>query len=268
MDVPMQSLAGLGLTTYEAGAYLALLGRPELTPAEVASQAGIPRQRVYDVLGSLAAKGLCSVREAAGARTYAALDPGVALDLLARERGEVLTRQAEEGMALAGRLAATLGPLFAASRDQTDPLACVEVLSGPTRISHRAQALAQAARRGVHSCITGPMILSVAQNRDFLRTPLARGLAYRALCDASVLEDPELRALLAVCVAEGMTLRVAPSVPLKMQTFDDEVVLLSMQDPAGGAPRFTAVVIHNRGVVSMLNLAFEHLWAGAKPFTE
>jgi hypothetical protein len=38
-----------------------------------------------------------------------------------------------------------------------------------------------------------------------------------------------------------------------------------MQDPAGGQPSFTAVAIHNRGLVAMLNLAFEHPWVGAKP---
>lgn len=51
-----QSLIPLGLNAYEAAAYIALLGRPELAPADVAKQAGIPRQRVYDVLTTLSAK--------------------------------------------------------------------------------------------------------------------------------------------------------------------------------------------------------------------
>jgi hypothetical protein len=267
MDAVRQSLASLGLTTYEAGAYLALLGRPDLTPAEVAGRAGIPRQRVYDVLGSLTAKGLCAVRDA-GAKSYAAVEPGQALDLLARERGEALLRQREETQALAARLAEDLGPVFAASRGQNDPLAYVEVLSGPTRIAHRALALAQAATRSVHSCIKEPLILSLEQNQAFMRAPLARGLAYRALCDAALLERAPLRQFLGELVREGLEARLAPVLPLKLQAFDDEVALLSMQDPAGGPPSFTAVVIHNRGVVSMLNLAFEHLWAAAKPFTE
>jgi hypothetical protein len=59
---------------------------------------------------------------------------------------------------------------------------------------------------------------------------------------------------------------VVPELPLKMQAFDDEVVLVSMQDPAGGPPSFTAVAIHNRGAVAMLNLAFEYLWAQGQAF--
>src|SRR5688572_15678577 len=54
----MTSLTDLGLTTYEAAAYQALLTRSELTSSEVAARAKIPRQRVYDVLASLEAKGL------------------------------------------------------------------------------------------------------------------------------------------------------------------------------------------------------------------
>jgi len=260
-----RALTELGLTAYEAAAYLALLGRPELTSAEVAARAGIPRQRVYDVLGALAAKGLCLAREAVP-RAFAAVDPAKALDLLARERGEALMREREAALALAGRLAGELGPVFASGRGQNDPLAYVEVLAGPGRIAARALDLARGAARRVNSCITRPMILSAEQNRTFMQAPLGRGLAYRALCDASVLADPGLAPLWAGCCDAGLELRVAPALPLKMQAFDDEVALLSMQDPAGGPPSFTAVVIHNRGVVAMLGLAFEQLWAGAEPY--
>jgi hypothetical protein len=66
--------------------------------------------------------------------------------------------------------------------------------------------------------------------------------------------------------SKGLDIRSVAELPLKMQAFDDEVVLVSMQAPASGEPSFTAVAVHNRGVVAMLNLAFEHLWSGAKRF--
>ena len=263
MDI--QALAQLGLNAYEAAAYVALLSRPELPPADIARRASIPRQRVYDVLGSLAAKGLCIARDTTP-KTYSAVDPKVALELLAEERVSSLERQRQDARGLADRLTAELAPLFASGRGQNDPLAYVEVLSGATRIAHRALALAEAAKHSINSCIRRPMILSQEQNWKFLRAPLGRGLKYRALCDAEVLRDPELRAWMGQFREWGLNIRVVPELPLKMQAFDDEVVLVSMQDPAGGQPSFTAVVVHNRGLVAMLNLAFEHLWAGAKPF--
>jgi len=260
------SLTSLGLNGYESAAYMALLSRPELGPPDVAHRAGIPRQRIYDVLASLVCKGLCIARNSTP-KTYSAVDPEIALELLAQERVAAYDRQRQEIHTLAARLTAELAPIFASGRGQNDPLAYVEVLAGPTRISHRALALAAAAKKSVNSCIKRPLILSKEQNWTFLKAPLGRGLRYRALCDTEVLEDTELREWMMQFRDWGLEIRVVPQVPLKMQSFDDEVVLVSMQDPAGGQPSFTAVAIHNRGAVAMLNLAFEYLWSQAQVFT-
>jgi HTH-type transcriptional regulator, sugar sensing transcriptional regulator len=263
--VDLQTLAVLGLNSYESAAYVALLGRPELSPAEVASRGNIPRQRVYDVLDSLAAKGLCAARDTTP-KVYVAIDPRTAFDVLARDRVAALERQRNEAQAAAARLAAELAPVFASGRNQTDPLAYVEVLSGPARIAQRALALAEAAKKCVNSCINRPMILSKDQDQACLKAPLGRGLTYRALLDAEAMEDADLRGWMTPFRGSGLDIRITPALPMKMRSFDDEVVLVSMQDPAGGEPSFTAVAIHNRGVVAMLNLAFEHLWDNARPF--
>jgi hypothetical protein len=263
--VEKQSLVSLGLNAYESAAYVALLSRPELTSPEVARRASIPRQRVYDVLASLVAKGLCIPRNS-NPKTYTAVNPNIALGELAQERATALERQRQQTQELAARLAAELAPVFASGRGQNDPLAYVEVFSGSTRIAHRALALAEAAKTSVNSCIKRPLILTKDQNWTFLKAPLGRGLRYRALCDTETLNDPELRGWMRQFHQWGLEIRIVPELPLKMQTFDDEVVLLSMQDPAGGPPSFTAVAIHNRGVVAMLNLAFEGIWADARLF--
>jgi hypothetical protein len=262
-----QALLSLGLNAYEAATYVALLSRPQLRPPEVSRLARIPRQRVYDVLDSLVSKGLCIARDGhAASKSYSAIDPKIALDLLAKERAAALEIQKRETQDIAARVAAELLPLFTSGRGKTDPLAYVEVLAGPTRIAHRALELAQAAKKSVNSCIKRPMILSKEQNETFLKAPLGRGLKYRALCDPGALEDAELRSWIREYCQWGLEIRVAPELPLKMQAFDDQAVLISMQDPAAGQPSFTAVAIHNRELVAMLNLAFERLWDGARRF--
>ena len=52
----------LGLTSYEAKAYVALTRRDSSTAAQTARLSNVPRQRIYDVLGSLVEKGLASTR--------------------------------------------------------------------------------------------------------------------------------------------------------------------------------------------------------------
>jgi HTH-type transcriptional regulator, sugar sensing transcriptional regulator len=107
-------------------------------------------------------RALCVERNGAP-KTYSAVDPRVALDLLARERAAALEHERQATQTIAARLAAELAPVFASGQGQNDPLAYVEVLSGATRIAHRALALAEATKKSVNSCIKLPMILSKDQ---------------------------------------------------------------------------------------------------------
>lgn len=264
-DLVKTDLTQLGLTAYESAAYTALLTRSELTSGEVAVRGKIPRQRVYDVLASLEAKGLCASRDGSP-RTFAAVEPRRALEALAAQRAAELARERERVEQLAARLTQELGPLFASGRGQNDPLAFVEVLSSPARIIHRAIGLAELAKRSVTSCIKRPLILSQEENWTFIKTPLKRGLAYRALYDDEALADPELRGWMREFKTLGQQIRTVKGLPLKVNCFDDEAALVSMQDPASGSPSFTGIVVHNRGFVAMLNLGFENLWATARPF--
>src|ERR671937_247096 len=82
-------LTSLGLTSYEAKAYLALVRRESATAAEVARLGDVPRQRIYDVLATLVEKGLAATRPGAPAK-YAPTPPDAAIArLLADRRAEV-----------------------------------------------------------------------------------------------------------------------------------------------------------------------------------
>jgi hypothetical protein len=168
--------------------------------------------------------------------------------------------------ASAVELAGLLGPIFQAGRAENDPLQYVEALCDAARISARAVELAGASRSHVNSLVARPMILSSEQNRRFLHVPLERGVRYRALYERSALEDEELRGWMDELERLGQEIRVVETLPVKMQAFDDEVVLLSMKDPVGGSPTFTALAIRHRGAVALLNLAFERLWEEGQPY--
>src|SRR6202171_5853580 len=87
---PIARLTGLGLTSYEARAYVALTGRDSFTAAEVARLATLPRQRIYDVLSSLGQKALVSTRPG-GVVKYAAAEPALAMERLVETHRRQLT---------------------------------------------------------------------------------------------------------------------------------------------------------------------------------
>ncbi len=78
MSLILKSLEALGIKGYEAKAYLELLRIGEETAPKIASRAGIPLPRVYDVLESLCRKGLIEIK-AGRPRKYRALPPSIAL---------------------------------------------------------------------------------------------------------------------------------------------------------------------------------------------
>jgi sugar-specific transcriptional regulator TrmB len=54
----VQTLEKLGLSSYEAKAYLAILSEPPLTGYKLSKVSGVPRSRIYETIEKLAAKGL------------------------------------------------------------------------------------------------------------------------------------------------------------------------------------------------------------------
>lgn len=267
MDKFIVALNELGLTSYEAAAYLALLGRSSFTSTELAARAKIPRQRIYDVLASLEDKGLCLSKDTSP-RSFIGIDPHLALDALNQQRADEFERERQRISKWTAELIEELSPIYQVGRGQNDPLGYIDVLGDPSRIAIKALELARSAQFRVNSCIKRPFVLTKDQNWKFMREPLKRGLIYRAIYETSALDDEELRVWLATFRKWGQDIRLIAELPLKMQAFDDNVVLLSMQDPVGGPPSFTAITIRHHGMVAMMNLAFEQLWEKSEPFQE
>ena len=107
-----ERLTVIGLSKYEACAYLALLGHDDSTAVEVADRAGVPRQRIYDVLTSLRDKGLIVIRDGRPAR-HSAHPPSVALPAMFEAR---LRAQAQDDERIAA-LIRQLVPDLESARD-------------------------------------------------------------------------------------------------------------------------------------------------------
>jgi len=89
-----ERLIAIGFSKYEAAAYLALLGSPESTAVEVADRAGVPRQRIYDVLSALHEKGLIEIRQGRPVR-HSARPPAAALPAMYQARLRLQARENE-----------------------------------------------------------------------------------------------------------------------------------------------------------------------------
>lgn len=249
-------LMRLGLTTYEAKGYLALIGRGAATPAEIARLAGIPRQRAYDVLASLSERGV--VAEVPGnGRRYRAQPPDQVTDRLLAVRRRDLDRLAESTTDLAARLL----PRFVAGRSHGEPLDYVEVLRDRQHAVERVEQLWAGAEDEVLTFVSPPYL--APPSVDDATVPSAT--AKRALYELSVLDDPRLVELVRAYARLGEEIRLATALPMKLTVVDGRSVAFNLPDPVEGDDSVTTLVVHHPRLAATLKLAFDAVWSQARP---
>lgn len=260
-DLNTAPLVDLGLTGYEASAYLALTRRTRATGAEVARLAGLPRQRIYDVLDGLVGRGLASVEPGRPAR-YTALSPDEAVGALIAARRSELEQLEQE----AAKAIARLTPAYRAGRDEDDPLSYIEVLREPAAIGKRFAELEASVQQEILVFTKPPYAIEPAENVAGLQL-LERGVEARSVYERSLYDDPGQVDAVRHFVAAGERARVVDKLPLKLVLIDERLALFTMEDPVAGTPELTIMIVEHPALASVLKLAFEHVWESGEDFT-
>ncbi|HYM50547.1 MAG TPA: helix-turn-helix domain-containing protein [Candidatus Limnocylindrales bacterium] len=254
-------LTRLGLTSYEARAYLALTGRDSFTAAEVAARAELPRQRIYDVLGGLVLKGLVSTRPGSVVK-YAAGDPTPAIGRLLAEHRSRLDDMEREARVLIDQLT----PAYRAGQEQSDPLEYIEVLRSPGAINARFDALQAAVKREL-LIFTRPPYAKAPQD-NLAGLAVARAHSVRSLYEFSLFADPAASAGVRRFIEEGEDARFVSELPLKLVIIDEAIVMFGMQDPIAGRADLTMMVVEHPALAVVLKAAFEAYWERGVSFAE
>jgi sugar-specific transcriptional regulator TrmB len=257
----LAQLSQLGLTNYEAKAYLALIRRESFTAAQVARQAGLPRQRIYDVLGSLVQKGLAVARPGSVVK-YAATPPESAIELMLSARREAL----EQVEGSARRMVAELKPAYEAGQTHSDPLEFIEVLRDRRAINERFAELQASVRREILVFTKPPYATPPQENVDGME--LSRTHEARSIYEYSVFEQPDVVRGVQRFIAAGEQARFVPSLPLKLVIIDETIVMFGMEDPVAGSSELTIMVVEHRALARVLKSAFDAMWQTGLTFEQ
>lgn len=254
-------LTSLGLTSYEAKAYLALIRRDSSTAAEVSRLSGLPRQRVYDVLTSLVDKGLATTRPGSPVK-YSAAAPDVAVQrLLAHHRNE-LSRLEEAATTTVGELT----PAYREGLRFTDPLEYIEVLRDAAAISERFNELQGAVQREILIFTRPPYAIPPQENVEGLK--LLRERTARSVYEYSLFDDPGHVEAVRQFVRAGEQARFVESLPLKLAIFDERIVVFGLEDPHGGSSALTLAVVEHPALAQILRIAFMSVWESGTTFEQ
>ena len=209
----IERLTRLGLTSYEARAYVTLVRRDSFTAAQIARTAGLPRQRIYDVLASLVEKGLASARPGTVVK-YAALAPDLAVERLVAIRREEMAALEED----AGEVIGRLGPEFQAGQTHSDPLEYIEVLRDRGAINERFAELQAGVKREILVFTKPPYATPPQENVEGIE--VARTHVARSIYEHSVLDDRAMAAGIKKFIDAGEEARFVDHVPLKLVIID------------------------------------------------
>ena len=255
VDGQISKLTQLGLNVYEAKAYVALLGRESSTAAQVADLSGVPRQRIYDILSSLVARGLAISRPSRHGNRYAAVAPKQALNTLLAEAQQRMNAL----QAVTGELVDELGVQYAAGQEESSPLQYIEVLRGTTAISQRFAEIQANCKREILIFTKPPYAKLPQENVEGLQT-LQRRVRARSLYEYDVLSDQETAQVIEFFVAQGEEARFVEQLPLKLVIVDEEIVMFAMEDPVAGRTDLTIMVVEHHQLAQVMKTAFETLW--------
>lgn len=258
-------LITLGLNRYEAAVYVSLLGRNRFTATEVATQAGVPRQRVYDILESLATKGLCVERPGKRKRTYSAVDPSIALPTLLAAYREQQALENQHRTAMLDAILPSLNQMFSSGQGEVDPLDYIEILTDRHQVAGRVMALSRQAKQEILMLFKRPLVASIKENIAEAHAAAGR-ITRRGVYEEAAADDPRFFDLVRQFHALGEGIRFVPELPIKVNLYDERIAVILLQDPVSGQSSLTCLVIEHTSMAKALKVAFESLWAQGVDF--
>jgi HTH-type transcriptional regulator, sugar sensing transcriptional regulator len=249
----VDKLTRLGLTSYEAKAYLALTRRGSSTAAQVSRLAGVPRQRIYDVLATLVEKGLASSKPGRVVK-YAATAPELALERLLSDHRQQLAELEQSVSAMVEELQSA----FQEGQEQTDPLEYIEVLRDRRAVNERFDELQAGIKHEILVFTKPPYATPAQENVEGLE--VVQSHTARSIYEFSAFDDPAFTQGVRRFIEAGEDARFVPELPLKLVIIDETIVMFGMEDPVAGSTEMTMVVVEHPSLAKVLKVAFETIW--------
>ncbi len=255
-------LQQIGLNAYESRAYLVLIGHPKFKALELAARAGVPRQKIYEVLDSLAEKGFARVVQEK-TKLFSAIEPELAIANYIAGRQDRLQIELAEQSKAANELVEDLVRAHVEGQDGRGTLDYLRIISDPGQIAAQY-------RRMISFCATAyqefsrPPYSMEPLDEKLFKDASRRGVVCRVLFEAASLDRDNMRQRLADYQAAGVEVRCTAHLPMKLALFDGRRGMIALLDPLVTKPTWTAVTFDHPGMSEAMQGLFEDYWGRAQ----
>ncbi len=251
-------LDAIGLDDEHTSVYRLLLATPSADVGEIARGAAMPVARVQAVVDELERIGLLA-RQASAPDRVVASPPALALRPLLLERERRLT-EAHETLV-------QLSELYRQGAVQREVPDVVDVVLGPEAVRQRLGQLQASAERRVDAFVLREVALIDGSENTEEDRALARGVRYRVVVEASVLERPRFLDQAREVMPLGEEIRVLPVLPTRLFVADGILALLPMYSH-GDRKVSGALLVHPSGLLDLVNAMFEEAWRASTRLVE
>lgn len=259
MDEMISRLSILGLNTYEARAYTALLKRRHLSASELSNLGDIPSGRIYNILNSLVQKGFCEI-VLGPVRKYEAVKPEVAVGhYLEKEKARLAEHQQQTV-----DVVACLEEKFAKRGDSASPIEFIRVLTAKSSQIDKFNELVKSARKDLRAFCKRPYVIPHStDNLGKVTMPvddaIAGGIRTRGIWEIEEDNFEDFIAWVSHFEREGEEVRVIDHLPMKLLIVDDNAVMFTLQNSVA-RNESTSMVVHHSDITQALITLHEMLW--------
>lgn len=268
MEDIIKKLEILGFTIYESKVFTVLMSGHNMTAAEIAEKANIPRTSVYDILKSFAEKGFCNEIQTSTKLRYEMIDPEVIEGKIESDLNIDFRKKVSELKSSFG----TLKSLYKANEPDENKVD-VELIKGFNKF--RALKFMELLKNSEKEMLLMNRIeghISTELDEEVMKF-FKRGGKIRSIYEAStnfkmerdnkwvsVTSKEELINLCLSFEKQGEKIRLAKKVPQNMAIFDEQIVFLSLTDLTIPKNNRTDLIIRNKNFAEYMIELFEKYW--------
>ncbi len=268
MDLPAMDfqrfwrrLQQIGLNAYEARSYLVLVGHPRFKALELAARAHVPRQKIYEVLDSLAEKGFAQVVQEK-TKLFSAVEPEMAIPAYLARRRQSAEQDLIEQSRIAAGLMEDLKVAYSEGQGGRGTLDYLRIVSEPSQTAAQYRRML-AESQAEYLEFSRPPYAVDPLDEQLVKEARLRGVSCRLLLEPSAWSGSQSQRL-ADYLDAGVQVRRAPSpLPMKLAVFDGRQGMIALLDPVITKPTWTTVVFDHEGLGEAMKGLFEEHWRRA-----
>ncbi|MCB0724055.1 MAG: hypothetical protein KDC73_05095 [Ignavibacteriae bacterium] len=263
----IKQLEAIGFTNYESKVFMVLMQGHNMTAAEIAKEAKIPRTSVYDILKSFAQKGICNEIETPSKLRYEMIDPDIVEDKLKNGFKKSFENQLNE-------LDSSFKTLksFYKSKAQKDSSEKIELLKGFNKHRHlKFLELMKKTKRQLLIANKIPDRISTDVDKvvdKFLekggkiKTLYQLGGSVKIKFDDGWREinKEKLIELLKTFETDKVEIKLTHSLPQSFFVFDENYVFLNIVDESLEQYNMSDLIIDNEKYATAMKDLFDYYW--------